>query len=293
MSTNQPRRPAGVPVGGQWAPTSHDEADIELPVGPRPAQPSEVHVTDYRSLTEALRAAPAGSIVMDEHGCRATADGSGGYVRDKGVECARTDNRCDCFHLATQDDYDDEAAEDGDGDPSAEPEIRTDGGFSRDVDVVDSRTAVQGVSTAIANLVSLAGELGIGPEDLDDDVYDACTRSADDIFDSEREASAINNDGLDAQISYLIDGNGVAAVRRRLEHGTWGTVAPSPQAPDGWWPIVRTRSGETALSCPKCGASRVVISGSSLGSDVIRHNTFTSLECGSCGNSQHFPERRG
>ena len=30
MSTNQPRKPAGVPTGGQWAPTAHDEADIEL-----------------------------------------------------------------------------------------------------------------------------------------------------------------------------------------------------------------------------------------------------------------------
>ena len=30
MSTNQPRKPAGAPTGGQWAPTSHDEADIDL-----------------------------------------------------------------------------------------------------------------------------------------------------------------------------------------------------------------------------------------------------------------------
>lgn len=26
----QPRKPAGTPVGGQWAPTAHDEADIDL-----------------------------------------------------------------------------------------------------------------------------------------------------------------------------------------------------------------------------------------------------------------------
>ena len=30
MSTNQPRRPAGTPAGGQWASAAHDEADIEL-----------------------------------------------------------------------------------------------------------------------------------------------------------------------------------------------------------------------------------------------------------------------
>ena len=30
MNTNQPRRPAGTPAGGQWAPTTHAEADIDL-----------------------------------------------------------------------------------------------------------------------------------------------------------------------------------------------------------------------------------------------------------------------
>jgi hypothetical protein len=33
MSTNQPRKPAGTPVGGQFAPTTHAEAEIDL--GPR------------------------------------------------------------------------------------------------------------------------------------------------------------------------------------------------------------------------------------------------------------------
>jgi hypothetical protein len=28
MSTNQPRRPAGTPAGGQWAPSRHDEAEV-------------------------------------------------------------------------------------------------------------------------------------------------------------------------------------------------------------------------------------------------------------------------
>jgi|GEM_PF-4905787 hypothetical protein len=30
MSTNQPRRPAGTPAGGQWAPMGHCEPEIEL-----------------------------------------------------------------------------------------------------------------------------------------------------------------------------------------------------------------------------------------------------------------------
>jgi len=34
MSTNQPRKPAGTPVGGQWAPGQHDEADIVLSPSP-------------------------------------------------------------------------------------------------------------------------------------------------------------------------------------------------------------------------------------------------------------------
>ena len=31
-NANQPRRPAGTPAGGQWAPTAHDEADVDLPI---------------------------------------------------------------------------------------------------------------------------------------------------------------------------------------------------------------------------------------------------------------------
>ncbi len=34
MSTNQPRKPVGTPVGGQWVPGQHDEADIDLSPGP-------------------------------------------------------------------------------------------------------------------------------------------------------------------------------------------------------------------------------------------------------------------
>lgn len=30
MSTNQPRKPAGTPVGGQWAPATHAEPDVDL-----------------------------------------------------------------------------------------------------------------------------------------------------------------------------------------------------------------------------------------------------------------------
>ena len=41
MSTNQPRKPAGIPTGGQWAPTAHDEADISLGPPPGQVQPLE------------------------------------------------------------------------------------------------------------------------------------------------------------------------------------------------------------------------------------------------------------
>ena len=30
MSTNQPRKPAGTPVGGQWAPMAHAEPSVQL-----------------------------------------------------------------------------------------------------------------------------------------------------------------------------------------------------------------------------------------------------------------------
>ena len=30
MSTSQPRKPAGTPVGGQWAPTAHAEPSVQL-----------------------------------------------------------------------------------------------------------------------------------------------------------------------------------------------------------------------------------------------------------------------
>lgn len=30
MSKNQPRKPAGTPVGGQWAPTAHEEPEVTL-----------------------------------------------------------------------------------------------------------------------------------------------------------------------------------------------------------------------------------------------------------------------
>lgn len=42
MSTNQPRRPAGTPAGGEWAPAGHDEADISLEVPRATADETEV-----------------------------------------------------------------------------------------------------------------------------------------------------------------------------------------------------------------------------------------------------------
>ena len=54
-TTNQPRRPAGTPAGGQWAPTAHDEVDIDLSPS-RPRRGSEWGERDRtRLLTEKER----------------------------------------------------------------------------------------------------------------------------------------------------------------------------------------------------------------------------------------------
>ena len=39
MSANQPRKPAGTPVGGQWAPMLHAEPEVDLGHRPRSRQP--------------------------------------------------------------------------------------------------------------------------------------------------------------------------------------------------------------------------------------------------------------
>ena len=55
MSTNQPRRPTGTPTGGQWAPSAHDEADIELaPPGPTRAGEWEDWDRRYAAVVERI-----------------------------------------------------------------------------------------------------------------------------------------------------------------------------------------------------------------------------------------------
>jgi hypothetical protein len=65
-------------------------------------------------------------------------------------------------------------------------------------------------------------------------------------------------------------------------------------SPEGWWPLTPSERwpGENALTCPQCGKQTVVISGSNLGSDVVRGTEFTSLECTSCGARDIFPKTR-
>ncbi|MGC8628444.1 MAG: hypothetical protein ACP5VR_13015 [Acidimicrobiales bacterium] len=64
----------------------------------------------------------------------------------------------------------------------------------------------------------------------------------------------------------------------------------APGAGHDWWPMAdsTTRPGEKALVCPKCGSQDVVISGSNLGSDMVRGMVLGQLRCRSCGHRQHF-----
>ena len=59
-NTNQPRRPSGTPSGGQWAPTAHDEADIDLG-GPGQASATDdaaLRMADSREVADRIRALP-------------------------------------------------------------------------------------------------------------------------------------------------------------------------------------------------------------------------------------------
>jgi len=62
MTTGQPRKPAGAPVGGQWASIEHDEADVELS---KPEDGPEVARTG-RAVRLALHSDQALSI-LDSH----------------------------------------------------------------------------------------------------------------------------------------------------------------------------------------------------------------------------------
>jgi len=51
MGTQQPRKPAGTPVGRQFAPTKHDEADIDLSAPPK----SKAREPEMRVLSNGTR----------------------------------------------------------------------------------------------------------------------------------------------------------------------------------------------------------------------------------------------
>jgi hypothetical protein len=56
MSTNQPRKPAGTPAGGQWAPMAHDEADIELGAPGRTGNTATPEMADNDEVADRVRA---------------------------------------------------------------------------------------------------------------------------------------------------------------------------------------------------------------------------------------------
>lgn len=60
-------------------------------------------------------------------------------------------------------------------------------------------------------------------------------------------------------------------------------------SPEGWWPVVPGRNGESSLVCPGCESANVTISGSNLGSDLRRGNPYSTLTCGDCGRSDYIP----
>lgn len=93
--------------------------------------------------------------------------------------------------------------------------VRTDGGFSRDVEVLDDGRR----AAATAGLVDLAQELRVRPEDLAADVSEAKAREVGND-EAEHQAWFVNNEGLEAQIGYLVEANGPEALRQRLEVGS-------------------------------------------------------------------------
>lgn len=79
---------------------------------------------------------------------------------------------------------------------------------------------------------------------------------------------------------------------------TQQVAASKTAASDGWWPVTPPPNPDTswpdesALRCPECNSASVTISGSNLGSDVVRGTEYTTLTCKDCGNSQYFPRSR-
>lgn len=334
MSINQPRKPAGTPVGGQWAPTAHSEPDVELTPEEHRRLAREADYEAYesfeRSDTDGFLSQWALGLSAQKHRLAADIAEDGGRAEFPALfdlegnlvpaKLVRTQYGTSWAVLADEDDPHGEVAKWVGRSRTKSPErkikamekngyregtvrarakadivgtghglsgtawvttVRVDGGFSRDVEVVDDGTR----AAAVADLVSLAKKQKIGPRDLDD-VQDAKVEETEDVDEAMHIAWLVNHEGIEAQVGYLVAQKGPDAVRRRLETGSWDVPAPKQD----WWPVVESdrRPGEKALSCPKCGGQDVTITGSNLGSDVVRGNNYTRLVCGSCGNAQDF-----
>jgi hypothetical protein len=66
-------------------------------------------------------------------------------------------------------------------------------------------------AAGVNELVAFATQCHVRPERLDEQVHDAASE----------QAAEINNDGLDAQIEYLLARLGIKELRRRLEHASY------------------------------------------------------------------------
>ena len=66
----------------------------------------------------------------------------------------------------------------------------------------------QQIRDQTSQLVKRAGQCGLRPDDLDDLVHDAASQ----------DASAVDNDGLESQIEYLIEQWGFEETQKALEH---------------------------------------------------------------------------
>lgn len=60
---------------------------------------------------------------------------------------------------------------------------------------------------------------------------------------------------------------------------------PHPSGTVFGWP----RSADGEIACPSCGSNNVTLTGSNLGSDVVRGNMWTGIRCNDCGTSSGAP----
>ncbi len=280
MSTNQPRKPAGTPSGGQWAPATHDEADIDLsPEQHRrlaAAADKEAYDSFERCDTDGFLSQWAMGLSAQKHRLAAEIAENGGRrdfpalfdLEGKLVPAKLVNTRYgETWAVLDGDDpHGDVAkwvgrsrAESIEGRVRAMEKkgyregrvmarakadivgtghglsgtawvapVRIDGGFSRDVVVVDDGSQ----DKTVADLAALAKKNKIRARDLDDDVYDSKVNELDDAIEAEQSAASINHWGIEAQLGYLVEQNGAEAVRRRLETGSW--EEPGPGASGGF-----------------------------------------------------------